>query len=305
MSPSSRGTKRPPIERIGLVFKPEPRRGPALLRNLIRRLGRRGIEYVLDRQTARLLGKKTAWLERPALAENSDLILVVGGDGTLLAVAREIANQRTPLLGVNLGSLGFLTEVPLDELRSSLDAVIDGNYSLMRRNRLNVEIVRDGRRTLRHEVLNDVVVAKSALARILDIEVTINEHFVTVFQADGLIVCTPTGSTAYSLSAGGPIVAPSVDATILSPICPHTLTNRPIVAPGDSHVQLRLARNHGEVYVTLDGQVGEPFRENDRLIIRRSRHPVSLVHFPQNNYFDVLRKKLKWGGRLGVQRRSG
>ncbi|MFQ5701405.1 MAG: NAD(+)/NADH kinase [Acidobacteriota bacterium] len=284
------------FETIGLVFKPVPRKAAANLRDLTRWLGRKGIGLVMDRQTARLQGKTAPWVPRARMATETDMIVVVGGDGTLLSVARDIGRSRTPLLGVNFGSLGFLTEIPLDALRETLEMIFRGEYQVTRRIRLCVEILRGDHPIARHDVLNDVVVAKSALARILDISVEINGRFVTIFQADGLIVGTPTGSTAYSLSAGGPIVDPSVDGMILNPICPHTLTNRPIVARGDSLVDLSLAHNHGEVYVTLDGQVGAPFRTGDRIRIRKSRNPIRLIQLPQNNYFDVLRKKLKWGG---------
>jgi len=280
------------------VFKPEPRRAAPILGPLTRWLDRKRIRWVVDVQTARLLSKPSMGLPRPDLAAASDLILVVGGDGTLLSVAREIGAKRTPILGVNLGSLGFLTEIPIEELYTALQGVLAGRSSIAQRTRLEVTILHNGRKVARHDVLNDVVVAKSAIARILDISVAINDRFATAFQADGLIVCTPTGSTAYSLSAGGPIVDPAVAAMILSPICPHTLSNRPIVTRIENRVEIALARNHGEVYVTLDGQVGIPFTTGDTLRIRRSPHPVRMIRFPQHDYFGVLRQKLRWGGRV-------
>lgn len=296
MPPRSHRRKETRFKSIGIVFKPGSRKAPQILRRLTRWLDRREIRWAVDRQTARLRGKISPWIPRAQLASESDMIVVVGGDGTLLSVARDIGRSRTPLLGVNLGSLGFLTEIPLDALNASIEQIFHGQYQMIQRIRLKVQVLRDDRCIARHDVLNDVVVAKSALSRILDINVEINGRFVTVFRADGLIVATPTGSTAYSLSAGGPIVDPSVDAMILNPICPHTLTNRPIVARGDSLVDLTLADNHDEVYVTLDGQVGAPFRAGDRIRIRKSRNPVRMIQLPQSNYFDVLREKLRWGG---------
>jgi len=282
------------------VIKPQPPRATAILRQLGRWLGRRGIDHLFDPQTAALLSSRAPAVDRAAMASRCDAIVVIGGDGTLLAVARDIGASRTPILGVNMGSLGFLTEVPLDEMRSALDAVIAGRHRIARRNRLQIEIRRGRRVIARHHALNDVVIAKSALARILDINVEMDGRFTTIFRADGLIVATPTGSTAYSLSAGGPIVDPSVDAILLCPICPHTLTNRPIVAPGASRVGVGLVRNHGEVYITIDGQVGSPFAPGDYLRIRKSPHPVRLIHFPERDYFDVLRRKLKWSGRVQI-----
>ncbi len=295
--PSGSRTKRR-IRTIGIVIKPQPPRATAILRQISRWLRRRGIEVCFDPQTAALMPRRTEALDRATLASRCDAIVVIGGDGTLLAVAREMGASRTPILGVNMGSLGFLTEVPLDEMRASLDAVLEGRHRIARRNRLQVEIMRGKRIIARHHALNDVVIAKSALARILDINVEMDGRFTTIFRADGLIVATPTGSTAYSLSAGGPIVDPSVDAVLLCPICPHTLTNRPIVAPGVSRVGVGVVRNHGEVYITVDGQVGSPFAPGDHLRIRKSPHPVRLIHFADRDYFDVLRRKLKWSGRV-------
>jgi NAD+ kinase len=176
--------------------------------------------------------------------------------------------------------------------------VLEGRHAVRQRLRLQATIVRDDSVVARHDVLNEVVVNKSALARVLDINVEVNGRFMTTFKADGLIVCTPTGSTAYSLSAGGPIVDPSLGAMILCPICPHTLTNRPVVVPDSSRVSVSLVENHGDVYVTLDGQVGAPFLPGDLVRIGRSRNPLRLIQFPEKDYFEVLRQKLKWGGRV-------
>lgn len=292
------------VRRVGIVIKREPQRAPSILRDLTRWLGKRGIEHALDFQSAGvgrgrgLASDSPAGMHRAALAAWADIIIVVGGDGTLLSVAREIGPSPTPILGVNLGSLGFLTEIPLVELYPAIEGILKGRHTVRRRMRLKVDVVRGKAVLARHHVLNEVVVNKSALARVLDIKVEVNNRSVTTFKADGLIVCTPTGSTGYSLSAGGPIVDPSLDAMILCPICPHTLTNRPVVVPDRSSVAVSLVENHGDVYVTIDGQVGAPFLPGSRILIKKSKHPLRLVQFPEKDYFEVLRQKLKWGGRV-------
>lgn len=288
------------IRRVGIVIKRQPQRAPSILRGLTRWLSKRGIEHAFDRQTAAVARDRSAkpGVDRATLAAGTDMIIVVGGDGTLLSVARDIGASRTPILGVNMGSLGFLTEIPLSELYPAIEGILQGRHVLCRRMRLTAEIIRGTSVLARHEALNEVVVNKSALARVLDINVDINGRFMTTFKADGLIVSTPTGSTAYSLSAGGPIVDPALGAMILSPICPHTLTNRPVVVPDRSRVLLGLAENHGDVYVTIDGQVGSPFLPGNKVRIRKSRNPLRLIQFPGKDNFEVLRQKLKWGGRV-------
>ena len=302
MSSSSRTKKKIGIERVGIVIKRQPAMARRILRPLIQWLGKRHVAWILDQQTAsmaRLPGKDAEGCDRETLAATTDAIIVIGGDGTLLSVAREIGPSSTPILGVNLGSLGFLTEIPLRDLYTSLEGIIEGRYLIRPRMRLRAEILRDGVHVIAsHDLLNDVVVNKSALSRILDINVEVDGRFMTIFKADGLIVCTPTGSTAYSLSAGGPIVDPSLDAMILCPICPHTLTNRPVVTHGTSKVVVGLEGNHDEVYATIDGQVGTPVLNGDRIQIGKSPHPLNLIQFPQSDYFEVLRQKLKWGGRV-------
>jgi NAD+ kinase len=299
MSPRSRG-QRPKIRSFGVVVKKHPTRAPKIVRSLLRWLSRRGVECHLDLQTAAIIRGGPGGLDREDLVTRSDAIIVIGGDGTLLSVARSLGSSTIPILGVNLGSLGFLTELTLDDLYPAIEAVLSGNCIIQRRMRLKAEIVRNGAIEARHDLLNDIVVNKSALARILDINVTVNGHFMTTYKADGLIVSTPTGSTAYSLSAGGPIIDPSMDAVILCPICPHTLTNRPVVLPGGSRIEVGLVNNHGDVYFTIDGQVGAPFLQGDRILVSKSRHPLRMIQFPDNDYFDVLRRKLKWGGRVSV-----
>ncbi len=286
------------IKTIGVVAKREPARAARILKGLVRWLERRGVSCLMERRTALMLPGAPKGMDEEALGRRSDVILVIGGDGTILSVARATGRSRTPLLGVNLGSLGFLTETNLEGLYPALEGLLAARHVVLNRMRLRADVLRGGQVAAGHELFNDIVVNKSALARILDIHVEVDGRFMTTFKADGLIVATPTGSTAYSLSAGGPILDPSMDAMILCPICPHTLTNRPVVAPGGSRVEVGLVDNHGDVYLTIDGQVGAPFLPGDRIRIRRSRHPVRLVHFPERDYFEVLRQKLKWGGRV-------
>lgn len=285
------------MRRAGVVVKPRHRRSAEVAAKIIRWLEKRKVEPLMDHQTAALL-KMRAGLDRRTLARQSDLLVVVGGDGTLLSVARTLGTARTPILGVNLGSLGFLTEIPLEEMFPALEAFLSGHYEIDERLRLRVEIVREGKGLARHDILNDVVINKSALARILNIDVRVNDTYITTYRADGLILSTPTGSTAYSLSAGGPITEPSVAAVILSPICPHTLSNRPLVLPKKCAVEMRIRNSHEDVYVTIDGQVGFPLEGRDVVRARQAPNPVRLVQSPGRNYFDVLRQRLKWQGRL-------
>ena len=306
MSASSRARKNKGVERFGIVIKRQPAMARRILHPLMDWLTKRDRSWSMDEQTASMMGlpgEAGRGLDRETLAATTDMIIVIGGDGTLLSVAREIGSSPTPILGVNMGSLGFLTEIPLADLYTALEEILQGRHLVRPRMRLCAEILRDGLQVISsHDLLNDVVVNKSALSRILDINVEVDGRFMTIFKADGLIVCTPTGSTAYSLSAGGPIVDPSLDAMILCPICPHTLTNRPVVSPGTSKVVVGLEGNHGEVYVTIDGQVGSPVLRGDRIHIGKSRHPVNLIQFPESDYFEVLRQKLKWGGRVTPRR---
>jgi NAD+ kinase len=225
-----------------------------------------------------------------------DLIVVLGGDGTMISVARLIGARETPVLGINYGSLGYLTEFRIEEMFPALEAILAGNYEIDRRVTLDVEhrnadneIIASGR------ALNDVVVNKSVLARIIEIEVWLDEFFVNSFRADGLIIATPTGSTAYNLSAGGPIVFPSMNAVVLTPICPFTLTNRPIVVPDTAEIKLKLKHENEGVVLTLDGQVGYQLKTDETVLIHKSPTTFNLVQPPNRNYFDVLRDKLKWG----------
>jgi NAD+ kinase len=222
------------------------------------------------------------------------MIVVFGGDGTMLHAARMVAGSGIPILGVNLGSLGFLTEVTLEMMRLAFENVLSGNYQLEERMLLEAEVVREERQLARYLALNETVINKSALSRIIEFEVTVNGQLVTQTRADGLIISTPTGSTAYSLSAGGPILYPSLEAVIITPICPHTLTYRPVVVPSDATVGLCL-RNGADVMLTVDGQVGMPLETGDRLKVVKAPSTVRLVQATGTTFFQLLREKLKWG----------
>jgi len=228
--------------------------------------------------------------------EPADLVVVLGGDGTLLAAVRALGGREIPILGVNIGFLGFLTEIPLAELFSTLERIREEGWTVDPRTTLEGEVVRQGRAIQRFRVLNDVVFNKGALARISDLEVRVDGAYLTNYRGDGLIVATPTGSTAYSLSAGGPIVQPQVPALVLSPICPHTLTQRPILLPDTCRVEVRLASKNGEVFLTLDGQEGMELDEGDRVRVVRGESRVLLVRSAERDYYRVVRTKLMWGG---------
>jgi NAD+ kinase len=236
-----------------------------------------------------------------ARGEGVDLLVVLGGDGTLLSAVRSLEGCAVPVLGVNLGFLGFLTEITLDELYPMLDRVLEGKTSVEWRTSLEATVARDGKILGPYQVLNDVVLNKGALARISELEVRVDGRYLAYYKADGLILATPTGSTAYSLSAGGPIVSPHLPAIVLAPICPHTLTHRPILLEDTVTVEARLVFKNGDVFLTLDGQEGFELREDDVVRVRKSDRRVLLVQSPNRDYFRVLRRKLMWGGRYGVE----
>ncbi|PYS22182.1 MAG: NAD(+) kinase [Acidobacteria bacterium] len=288
------------IKRIGVVVKPHQPDALETLCQLTTWLSGRGITIVgvpeiererIEHQT----GCRVEVLDDAELAKHVDLILVLGGDGTMIATSRMVGDTEVPVIGVNYGGLGYLAEFPLEELFPALEGVLNGDYTIQQRLMLSVELWRGEELVTRNRVLNDVVVNKSALARIIEIEAYLNQQFVNLFRADGLIVATPTGSTAYNLSAGGPIIFPSMNGVVITPICPFTLSNRPIVVPDDSMIEVRLMTENEEVALTLDGQVGFPLQAGDRAVIRKSKTSFNLVQPPNRNYFDVLRNKLKWG----------
>ncbi len=288
--------------RVGIVAKIRLAELRPHLADIARWLDQRGVEPVFEVETASLgdFGPERVRLSRDELPEAVDLMLVLGGDGTLLGMADRIgqSGRNIPIIGVNFGHLGFLTELAVEELYPVLEAAIRGTAPIDERLMLQVRIIRRGATFAERVVLNDAVVSRGALSRVIELSVSVAEHFFARFLADGLIVSSPTGSTAYNLSAGGPIVHPSVDALLLTPIAPHTLTNRPVVIPATSPVTIQplIVAPSEQVYLTLDGQTGFQLLAGDQVTVGRARAPMRLVRARQN-YFDVLRQKLKWAER--------
>lgn len=285
------------IRAAGIITKPAHQQPKAVIPPLIEWLKRRNIEIFVDQDTQACSETKASCLSREDLAQNIDLLIVLGGDGTLLSGARALGGKKVPILAVNLGGLGFLSSVTLDELYPVLETVLANGHQTSERMMLEAKVLRDGRIVEQQEALNDAVVTKTALARMLEFDVLINGAPVTRYRADGLIVATPTGSTAYSLAAGGPIVDPHLDALLVTPICPHMLTNRPLVIPDSSSVEIDVAVTEKPVYLTLDGQVGFQLDLHDRVSVTQSANRVLLVQPQRKTYFDVLRSKLRWGER--------
>ena len=283
------------MKRIGIICKtgrPEP---IEILGELLPWLRDRGAEVFVDIETARSLNIKG--YPRPEIPHLSDAVVVFGGDGTMLSVARIACEKEIPILGVNLGGLGFITEVQRTEIFEALEEVLSGKSAFEDRLMLTACVHRHGEKIAEYTALNDVVINKGALARIIELETIIDRMYVTSFRADGLIVSTPTGSTAYNLSAGGPILDPTMDCVILTPICPHTLTNRPIVLPADVLIEIVLKSPAEDVFLTLDGQVGFSLRQSDIVVVEKSPFKTRLLIPHERNFFQVLRTKLKWGQR--------
>lgn len=280
--------------RIGLVSKPRRPDIKDLAPGLVAWLTARGLECRYDLQTAEYLGVGDG-VRREELASWADLLIVLGGDGTLLAAARAAGAHNIPLLAVNLGGLGFLMTTGTHELYTVLEGVLGGEYHLQCRTMLRGQLVRDGAVIASWDALNDLVVNKAAMARVIDLDAYVDEEFVCSYRADGLIVSTPTGSTAYSLSAGGPVIFPSVSAMVVTPICPHTLTNRPVVLPDTAQVEIVLNSANDSSYLTVDGQVGRELHSRDRVRCSVSPHRVHLIQPQRVRFFEVLRNKMKWG----------
>jgi NAD+ kinase len=279
-----------------IISKPQKAELGTILPELQAWLGGRGWSWLLDEESAAYLGD--VGLARAEMAgRKPDLVVVLGGDGTLLAAARAFASTNIPLLSVNLGSLGFLTEVPLGDLYATLQAWVDGTAVIEARSMMRAELLCEAERARQWDALNDVVVAKGTIARMADYTVEIDRQLVATFRADGVILSTPTGSTAYNLAADGPIVMPSVDCMVVTPICPHLLTIRPIVVPGESEISVTVVGVPNETYLTVDGQEAVPMHVGDEVHCRRSEYSVRLLRLRPNGLFNVLRSKLKWGER--------
>jgi NAD+ kinase len=285
------------MTRVGIVAKPDAAQAQAVLRQLLDFLRERKLPAVLEKETAGLVpADAVTAVTRADLGGQADLLIVLGGDGTLLAMARSVADLGVPLLGVNLGGLGFLTATTTEEMIPAVDAFLAGRMAVDERMMLAARVIRGGQPAFQEVALNDVVITKSAMSRIINLSVTVEGQLATAYRADGLIISTPTGSTAYCLSAGGPILFPTMDAIVLVPIASHTLTNRPIVLPGTHRLGVTL-QTAQEVMLTLDGQVGFDLREHDVVEVAQSASRVRLVRFPETHFFSVLRTKLKWGER--------
>ena len=280
-----------------IISKPQKPELAGILRDLVEWLNARSYHYLLDPDSAAYINAPNP-IERVDLPSHKpNLVIVLGGDGTLLAAARAFARTTTPILSVNLGSLGFLTEIPLSDLYSTLDDWCQNRADIEIRSMMHAEIVRNGKSIQEWDALNDVVVAKGTIARMGDFSVEIDQQFVATFRADGIIVSTPTGSTAYNLAADGPIVMPSVNAMLVTPICPHLLTIRPIVVPGESRVCVHVVGVPNEIYLTVDGQEAVQLQLDDIVNCQRSDASVRMLRHRPNGLFSVLRSKLKWGER--------
>lgn len=282
------------MKTIGILTKPKFPDVTRILRELVTWLREHGKEVAVDGKAAALLGEPAVYTNAQ-IASLSDLLLVLGGDGTMLNAARLVEERQVPILGVNMGGLGFLTETTIEHLFPTLEKVFANDYLLEERLMLRARIDRHGEHVASPTVLNDVVVSKGTLARMVEIQILIDGQFVTNLRGDGLIISTPTGSTAYSLSAGGPVVNPIVEGLILTPICPHTLTHRPLVVESKSVIEVILTSHEEGAMATFDGQVGVSLSHGDRIAIRTSDHRAKLVRFPDRTYYEVLRKKLNWG----------
>jgi len=282
---------------VAVISKPQKEELATLLPELVVWMKDRGLDPILDPVSGQYT-QSARVVERHLLpAEKPDLVIVLGGDGTVLAAARVFAKTGTPILSVNLGSLGFLTEVRLADLYSTLEGWCQDCFTMDPRFMLHSELWREGALFAEHEALNDVVVAKGAIARMAGFQVTLDGQLAAGFRADGVIIATPTGSTAYSLAANGPILVPDVDALIVTPVCPHLLTLRPMVVRGDAKLSVRIEGIPDQTFLTVDGQEAIPLRVGDEVRCRRSDYSVKLMRLGATGYFDVLRSKLKWGER--------
>jgi len=285
------------IKKIGIVSKPRKAEIREIVPQLVGWLRERDIEVSIDKETGAILESSEKCLTRNELPGKVDLLVVLGGDGTLLAAARALYRREVPIFAVNLGDLGFLTVITRDELYPALEGVLSGNYRSERRVQIEGELVRADEVLSSFRALNDVVLNKGAIARIQDFEVYADGEFISNYKSDGLIVATPTGSTAYSLAAGGPVVSPFVEAFMITPICAHTLTNRPLVLRDSAKIEIVVKSQREAAYLTVDGQVGIATHSEDIIRVRKSDSCVELIQPPQRNYYEILRQKLKWGER--------
>ena len=284
------------FRQVAVMAKPGTPEGRRIAEELGAWLRARGVAVRFDQETARALGRKDG-IRQGTLPRGTDLAIVAGGDGTLLSVARTAGPLGVPILGVNFGGLGFMTELQPEELYNALERVLAGKYAIEEREALRVRFRRGRKAAVEHALLNDAVIAKTALARMLVIGLKIDGERVATYTSDGLIIATPTGSTAYNLSAGGPILDPRMSAFVVAPICPHTMSYRPLVVPGSVTLEATLENHTEEAHLTLDGQVGFPFSHGDTIVVDRHPRSVRLMRVAGRGFFDVLQRKLHWGGR--------
>jgi NAD+ kinase len=284
------------VKTCGIITKHNKPEALSLAREIAGWLAARGIRVLVEKEVAEQIGSPDH-IERDDIPAHADLLIVLGGDGTLLSVARLSRVESIPVLGINLGGLGFLTEISAEETFPVLDKILAGDFETEQRQMLKAAIYRQGESIGESMVLNDIVINKGVLARIIDLETYIDGAYLTTFKADGLILATPTGSTAYSLAAGGPIVYPSLNSIIVNPICPHTITNRPLVVPDTATVKVILKTTNQNVHITLDGQVGMPLQGGDVVEAKKAPGHIQLIRSPYKTYFELLRTKLRWGER--------
>ncbi len=284
------------FSKIGIISKPDDRHIASTVLSIYQYLSAKSLEIYTDAVSTNLIGKASVpHSDISQIAANSNLVIVVGGDGTLLHAAHSIVQKDIPLLGVNLGHLGFLAEISPHEVEKQLDQILAGNYIEERRSVLEVNLIRDGKKVSTSTAINDVVVHVMQMVRMMEIETRVNEQYLNTLRSDGYIVATPTGSTAYALSGGGPILHPAVDAIVLVPICPHTLSNRPIVVNADSQVEVLLPeKNRYTALASIDGQINMDFMPGDKLKIKKGKFALRLLQPKEYDYFDVLREKLRW-----------
>src|SRR5215472_3119578 len=284
------------MKSVAIISKPAKQELAGILPDLLTWLRRRHYTIYMDEETARYTNGGHVMSREEIGSKHPDFALVLGGDGTLLSAARAVAHEGVPILAVNLGSLGFLTEVPLSELYDALEACDCDHCPVELRSVLECHLMRGTDCISQHFALNDVVVNNSAISRLVEFDLYIDGNFVFLYKADGVIIASPTGSTAYSLAAGGPVLMPSVDAFVVTPVCPHSLTHRPLVVTQDSEIELRIETGEEQAFLSIDGQVGLPVQHGDRVVCRRAGHKVKLLRL-RRTFFEVLREKLKWGER--------
>ncbi len=283
------------FQKIGIISKPDDPLIASTVKNLHQYLADRSVQVFLDTVSAGLLNRSSSADKSEKISKHCDLVIVVGGDGTLLQAANNLIQKDIPLLGINLGRLGFLAEINPKEMNAQLDTILDGKYVEDSRLVLQASLVRNNKVVTTVNAVNDAVVHAMQMVRMIEIETRINQQHINTLRADGYIVATPTGSTAYSLSGGGPILHPKLNAIVLVPICPHTLSNRPIVVDADSEIEIHLpAQNKHTALASVDGQINMDFEPGDRLIIQKGKSPLRLIQPENHNYFDVLREKLRW-----------